>query len=124
MSTTIKLPTPLDMHDPDHELIALCQQAVAAFQEARTILEAGTELVGPDFNRNWARANVRAVLGRRLAKRIAKLPAYTLAGIRARASAVPAAMPIDYGIGDSIPIDWHHGMLDTLLRDLARGGVE
>jgi hypothetical protein len=92
---------------------------VAAFQEERNIADAGTELTASACDRNWARANARGAFGRRLAKRIAKLPAHTTAGIRARAAAVQAAMPIDHGIDDNIPIGWHHGMLDALLRDLS-----
>lgn len=54
----------------------------------------------------------------RLARQIAKLPARTQLGVQARAAAVHALMPMDFGIDDLVPIDWHHGMLDALLRDV------
>jgi hypothetical protein len=28
-------------------------------------------------------------------------------------------MPVDHAISDCIPIDWHKGVLDALLRDLS-----
>ena len=54
----------------------------------------------------------------RLAGQIAKLPARTQLGIQARAAAVHAMQPMDFGIDDLVPIDWHKGMLDALLRDV------
>jgi hypothetical protein len=105
--------------EPDAELIRTCTRAVATSREARALRDATTDLLpGPDFNRISSLAQKRREESSRLAKRIAKMPARTLAGARARASVVSAAMPVDYAIGDTIPIDWHHGMLDALLRDL------
>jgi hypothetical protein len=78
-------------------------------------------LPGPDFDRISSLAQKRGKESSRLANRIAKMPARTLAGVRARASVVRAAMPVDYAIGDTIPTDWHHGVLDALLRDLDAG---
>ena len=91
---------------------------MVAFQEARAISAAGTQMLGAAFDQNLALANAKADLASGLAERIAKTPANTMAGIRARVSAIQEAMPIDYGIGDTIPFDWHHGMLDALFRDL------
>ncbi len=54
----------------------------------------------------------------RLAGQIAKLPARTQLGVQARAAAVHALLPMDFGIDDLVPINWHGGMLDALLRDV------
>ena len=54
----------------------------------------------------------------RLAGQVAKMPARTQLGIQARAAAVHAMQPMDFGIDDLVPIDWHRGMLDALLRDV------
>jgi hypothetical protein len=108
--------------EPDAELIRACTRAVATSREARAIMIAGTESPpGPDFDRISSLAEKRAKESRGFAIRIAKMPARTLAGVRARASVVRAIMPVDYAAGDTIPIDWHNGVLDALLRDLDAG---
>ncbi len=57
---------------------------------------------------------------RQLAVRVGKLPAHTAEGIQARAAAIKALMPVDFDLADWVPINWHGGMLDALLRDLTR----
>ena len=56
-----------------------------------------------------------------LAGRVAELQARTAEGVQARAAAIKALMPMDYDIEDMVPIDWHQGMLNALLRDLTEG---
>lgn len=109
--------------EADADLMRLCRRAVAAYDEERALVNAGADLApGPDFDRIAALAQKQGENANRLAKRIALTPAKTLAGVRARAAVVRAAMPVDHAIGDSIPIDWHKGMLDALLRDMEEGG--
>ena len=100
--------------------ICNCEQAVVAYREASALMNAGADLrPGAEFDSIALLAQRRSEEGSRLAKRIAKMPALTFAGVRARASVVQAAMPVDHVISGWITIDWHKGVLDALLRDLS-----
>jgi hypothetical protein len=120
MSITMSRPSAFDMHDPAEALIRLCDKVRVLGLERDALLIRGAPMTpGAQFERVWSRAKAKTDEAQRLAGAIAKMPAHTFDGVKARASALQAIMPVDYSIGDSIPIDWHRGLLDALLQDIA-----
>jgi hypothetical protein len=80
--------------EPDAVLIRNCEQAVVAYREAHALMNAGTDLPpGAEFDSIALLAQRQSEESSRLAKRIAKMPALTLAGVRARASVVQPPCP-------------------------------
>jgi hypothetical protein len=119
MSPILLRPSVFDMHDPDESLVRLCDKVrVLCLERDALMVRAETVLPGAQFDRIWSRVMAKTSEAGRLTADIAKMPAHTMSGIRGRAAALQAIMPVDHGIDDSIPIDWHRGLLDALLRDL------
>lgn len=106
--------------DPDLELKQLCARIVSDCKQQSILQEQMYDLVpyDPDYDRILSRIQELDDEARQLAERVGKLPAHTPEGIQARAAAIKALLPTDFEIGDLVPIDWHRGMLDALLRDV------
>ena len=105
----------------DLALIQLCDSIVAVREEETRLQEVMYDLIPdtPDHDPTFDRIVVLGGRASVLAEQIGRLPpACTIAGIQARAAAVQAMMPVDHGDEQNVPINWHRGMLDALLRDV------
>lgn len=109
----------------DWMLVQLSARIVAARQEEKDLLGYSVDVPDNDPNRRVVLSRIDALSAeaKQLAQRIGKILAYSAAGVQARATAIQAMMPTDYAEGEQVAIDWHEGMLDTLLRELASGGL-
>lgn len=109
----------------DLVLMHLCNSIVAVRGEQDRLQEIMYDLMPdtPDHDPTWHRIRALDVRAYQLAEQIGRLPARTTAGVQARASAIRAMMPVDYedDCETRVPINWHRGMLDALLRDLTEG---
>lgn len=109
----------------DQALIQLSDRIVAVRGKQDQLQELLYDLLpdNPDHDPTWHRVRELNDRAHTLAERIGRLPARTTAGVQARAAAIKAMMPIDYEDDHEtqVPIDWHRGMLDALLRDLTKG---
>lgn len=105
----------------DLVLIQLCAQIVAGCKQQAALQEWMFDLLPDDDDYDMVSRRILELDDetRHLAVRVGKLPARTTEGIQARAAAIKAMMPVDFDLADWVPINWHRGMLDALLRDLA-----
>lgn len=105
---------------PDQVLVRLCGWIVADCKQQAVLQTWMFDLRpdDPDYDMVSRRIQELDDEARQLAERVGKLPARTPEGIQARAAAIKALMPVDFEIDDLVPINWHQGMLDALLRDV------
>lgn len=104
----------------DAALIQLCTRIVADCRQQAALQEWMFDLLPDDDDYDVVSRRIQDLDDetRHLAARVGKLPARTAEGIQARAAAIMAMMPVDFGLADWVPINWHAGMLDALLCDL------
>lgn len=104
----------------DLALIQLSAALVAARRDRAALQARMFNLLpgDPVHDRTFDRIVALDTEADRLAGQIAKLPARTREGVQARATAVHALLPMDFGVADLVPVDWHKGMLNALLRDV------
>lgn len=104
----------------DLVLIQLCSRVVAVRRDQGALQARMFDLQPDDLVHDVTFNHILALddEAKQLAGQIAKLPARTQLGVQARAAAVHALLPMDFGVEDLVPIDWHKGMLDALLRDV------
>lgn len=109
----------------DLVLIQLCDRIVAVRGEQDQLQQVMYDLLpdNPEHDPSWHRIRALDARANVLAEQIGRLPARTMAGVQARAAALKVMMPVDYedDCETNVPINWHCGMLDALLRDLTEG---